>query len=113
MKTLKVLLVAILVSISTNMFANVIPSDSIKHETHSSQSELIMLRIEKDQLGSKLMVFHSSGDLVMSKTVKRKKLVIDFSEVKYGKYTVVLMKDGLELESFIFNKELILIQTPR
>ncbi len=113
MKTLKVLLVAISVSLSTSLFAKVVPSDTISQETHSSHSELIMLRIEKDQIGSKVMVFHSSGDLVMSKTVKRKKLVIDFSEVKYGKYTVILMKDGVEIESFIFNKELVLSQTPR
>lgn len=113
MKTLKVLLVAILISISTNMFAKVVPSDSIKSVTDSSQSELIMLRIEKDQIGSEVMVFHSSGDLVMSKIVKRKKMVIDFSEVKYGTYTVILMKDGAEIDSFIFKKELILSQIPR
>ena len=113
MKTLKTLLAAILITISSNMFAEMVPADSIKHQTHSSQSELIMLRIEKDQIGSEVMVFHSSGDLVMTKTVKRKKMVIDFSEVKYGSYTVILMKDGIEIESFVFNKELVLSQIPR
>lgn len=113
MKTLKVLLVAILITLSSNLFAKVVPSDSIKHETSSSQSELIMLRVEKDKIGSEIMVFHSSGDLVMSKIVKRKKMIIDLSEVKYGTYTIILMKDGAEVESFTFVKELILSQIPR
>lgn len=113
MKTLKALLVVMLITISSNMFANVVPSDSIHNMTNSSESELIMLRVEKDKVGSELMVFHSSGDLVMSKVVKRKKMIIDLSEVKFGTYTIILMKDGAEVESFTFNKELIISQIPR
>lgn len=112
MKTLNIFFIAILVTLSSNLFAMTSSLDSIGM-TDSNQSDLIMVRLEKSQKGSEVVVLHSNGDLVMSKVVKRRKMIIDFSEVKFGTYSIVLMKDGAELESITFKKELIISQIPR
>lgn len=59
-------------------------------------------------IGSQVVVSHSDGEVVSSITLKRRKMQIDFEKVKFGVYTIQLIKEGVEVESFTYNKELII-----
>lgn len=109
MKTLSIILISFF-SISANLFAAT--PDSIAIVETSEQDHFVM-KVDKDLLGGEVLVTYSTGEVVTTMTIKRKKMVIDFDKVKFGSYTIKVVKDGVEINAFNFNKELILSQVVR
>lgn len=109
MKTLSIILISIF-AWSGNLFAAA--PDSIM-VVPSSQEDHFVMKVDKDLFGGEVIVTYSTGEVVTAMTIKRKKVVIDFNKVKFGSYTIQVMKEGNEIESFTFNKELILSQVVR
>ena len=109
MKTLSILLIS-LFSLSTNLYATVTVADSVVAE---AQDDLYMLKVEKDLFGGQLVVTSSSGEVVSTMTIKRKRILINFEELKFGEYFVKIVKDGVEVEKYTYRKELIISQVIR
>ena len=109
MKTLSILLIS-LFSLSTNLYATVSEADSVVVE---AQDDLYMLKVEKDLFGGQLVVTSSSGEVVSTMTIKRKRILINFEELKFGEYFVKIVKDGVEVEKYTYRKELIISQVIR
>jgi len=109
MKTLSIILISFF-SITANLFAAT--PDSITVVETSQQNHFVM-KVDKDLFGGEVIVTYSTGEVVTTMTIKRKKMVIDFNKVKFGSYSIKVMKDGNEIEEFTFNKELILSQVIR
>ena len=112
MKTLNIILAIVLLSFSANAFAAVSPADSVV-VVEQPQNDLYMLKVDKDLFGAKVVVTYSNGDQVSNMTIRRKRIVIDFDEVKFGKYTISIVKDGVTVEEFNYHKQLILSQVIR
>ncbi|HNP07070.1 MAG TPA: hypothetical protein PKN99_05565 [Cyclobacteriaceae bacterium] len=109
MKTLSIILISFF-SISANLFA-ANPDPIAVVET--SQQDHFVMKVDKDLFGGEVLVTYSTGEVVTTMTIKRKKMVIDFDKVKFGSYTIKVVKDGVEINEFNFNKELILSQVIR
>jgi len=109
MKTLSIILISFF-SLSASLFAAA--PDSIAVVETSEQDHFVM-KVNKDLFGGEVIVTYSTGEVVTNMTIKRKKMVIDFDKVKFGSYTIQVVKDGVEIEAFSFNKELILSQVVR
>ncbi|MEQ8425723.1 MAG: hypothetical protein RIA63_13490 [Cyclobacteriaceae bacterium] len=112
MKTLSVILTLFFFSLTAGAFGTEPQSDSIS-VVESVQDDLYILKIDKDLVGAKVIVTCSNGEEVSKLTIKRKRIVIDFDEVKFGKYTISIVKDGVTVEEFNYHKQLILSQVIR
>lgn len=109
MKTLSIILISFF-SASANLFAAT--PDSIAVVETSQEGQFVM-KVDKDLFGGEVVVTYSTGEVVSTMTIKRKKMVVDFDKVKFGSYTIQVIKDGVEVDQFAFNKELILSQVVR
>ncbi len=97
---------------SANLMAAALPGDDVI-VLESKKKNLFIFKIDKELLGSEVVVTYSTGEEVASMTMKKKKVIIDFCDVKFGVYTIKVMKDGNAVEEFTFNKELIISQVIR
>lgn len=111
MKPFNITLTILFFSISSSLFAATQNQDSIVVDTN--RIDLFVLKVSKNMIGSQVVVSHSDGEVISTATLKRKRMQIDFDKVKFGLYTIQLMKDGVEVESFTYNKELIISQVIR
>ncbi|MEQ8362411.1 MAG: hypothetical protein RH948_06040 [Cyclobacteriaceae bacterium] len=109
MKTLSIILISFF-SLSATLFAATPDSIAV---VETSQQDHFVMKVDKDLLGGKVFVTYSTGEVVSTMTIKRKKMVIDFDNVKFGSYSIKVVKDGVEIDEFNFNKELILSQVVR
>ncbi|MCB0487028.1 MAG: hypothetical protein KDC99_01050 [Cyclobacteriaceae bacterium] len=112
MKTLSKILTVSLVLISATLMAAPAHSDSVS-VVETNKKTLFVFKINDDMKGGEVTVIHSSGEVVTSMEMNKKKIVIDFCDVKFGTYTIKVMKNGKEVESFTYNKELIISQVIR
>lgn len=103
MKTVAALLVMIITCLP--LFAQNSSIDKAIEVVHSKHKNLLVLRTEKHYRGSILQIYHSSGDLVSSQFLKKRRVVIDFCDVKEGTYTVKIVK-GKEQKEFLYAKKI-------
>lgn len=108
MKTLSTILALV---ISSTLFA-VAPTNAID-VIKSKQKNLFVFKVDKELLGGEVVVYHSSGDVVTTMTMTHRKMIIDFCDVKFGVYTITVVKNGEEIESFTYQKELLRSQRIR
>jgi hypothetical protein len=99
----------IFIAVSTAMFL-IIGSLSMatphkrKMEANSLiDQSLFVLKASRKFKGAEVEVFSSSGYLVMSKKLTKRKLIIDFKNVRKGNYRIKVNK-GDNHEEFQFNK---------
>lgn len=112
MKTLSIILTITFFSFSANMLASTPKPDSVT-VTDSNRLDVMVLKFDKEQVGGQIVVIASNGEEVSRVTIKRKKMIIDFDEVKFGAYKIKVVKEGAEVAEFNYNKELVLSQAIR
>lgn len=61
---------------------------------HSRKKDVFAFTTDRSMRGAELKVFFSNGDVLVSERMRRRRMVIDFAEVRRGTYTIVVMKDG-------------------
>ncbi|MFZ1806554.1 MAG: hypothetical protein WAU36_05005 [Cyclobacteriaceae bacterium] len=113
MKTLSIILISFF-SFTTNIFAsNSNPSSDSVAVVESNRMDVMVLKLNKDQVGGQVVILDSDGAEVSKMTIKRKKMIIDFDKVNFGAYKIKVVKEGAEVAIFNYNKELILSQVVR
>jgi hypothetical protein len=70
----------------------------------SRHKNLFVVRTDKKFLGARVEVLYSNGELVTSQTLQKRKMIIDFCDVKHGSYTIRLLK-GQEVREFSYEKK--------
>lgn len=70
----------------------------------SRHKNLFVIRTEKKFVGAKVEVLYSNGEVVTIQTLKKRKMIIDFCDVKDGAYTIRLSK-GLDVQEFTYEKK--------
>ena len=70
----------------------------------SRNKNLFVFRAEKKFVGAQVEVLYSNGEVLTSQTLKKRKMLIDFSDVKYGSYTI-RVKKGNDIQEFTFEKK--------
>jgi hypothetical protein len=111
MKTLKNILTLALILTATATFSSPALNDTLR-VVDTEYSNLFVLKADKALKGAEVKVYHANGDLVTTQTLSKRKIVIDFCDVKFGSYVIKVIKDGNTRE-FHYVKELILSEIIR
>lgn len=72
-------------------------------EVRKSKPHMFVFAVAQDLIGAQVEVYAANGDLVMQETLCRKKMIIDFSDVKTGTYNIIVKKGALS-ETFKYEK---------
>ncbi len=99
---LKTILLILLISSSAGIasFAATNPVDG----KEVKEKNLFVLKANKKLLGASVEVIHSNGDVVTAQILAKRKMIIDFSDVKEGSYTIRITK-GKQQEEFQYSKK--------
>ena len=68
------------------------------------EKNLVVFKATKKLIGASVEVIHSSGDVVTAQVLAKRKMIIDFSDVKEGSYTIRITKGKLS-EEFEYAKK--------
>jgi hypothetical protein len=70
----------------------------------SRYKNLFVFTTQKKMRGGEVKVFYSNGDLITTQQLKKRKMIIDFCDVKSGAYTIVVQK-GNKTETFQYVRQ--------
>ncbi len=70
----------------------------------NSKDSLFVLRAEKKFVGATVEIYTSTGELITSQSLSKRKVVIDFGSVMKDTYTIRVVK-GIEVREFQFEKK--------
>jgi len=65
---------------------------------------LFIFKTDKKFVGATIDIIYANGDVVASQKLEKRKMVIDFADVKPGEYTVRVTK-GKRVEEFYYEKK--------
>jgi hypothetical protein len=94
MKTLTKYLLIVLLALPLATLAN-------GHD--ESDANVFILKADKRFMGAKVEIYSATGHLITAQTVDKKKMVIDFGDVRKGIYTIRLIK-GDDRQEYTFEK---------
>ncbi len=99
MKNLKNILLATLLS-----FPVVVAAGTWEAGNDDSKGSVFVLKADKKFIGAKVEIYSAGGQLITAQVVDKKKMVIDFGDVKVGVYTIKLI-NGEDSQSYKFEKK--------
>ncbi len=103
MKTL-VTSIFLVVMISTVASATTLSATDPIEVKEIKDKNLFVFKTSKKFLGASVEVFHSNGDVVTAQTLAKRKMIIDFTDVKEGAYIIRVTK-GKQTEEFHYAKK--------
>jgi hypothetical protein len=69
--------------------------------TESNNKHVFVFKVEKEFRGGRIEVLSADGKRVTAQRLMRRKMIIDFCDVKAGVYTIVVKKDD-QIKKFEF-----------
>jgi len=90
---MKNILIALLLIVSTTAFARQ-PQEQVD-VVYSKHHNLFVFKASKKLLGARIEVLSADGNQVASQRLMKRKMIIDFCDVKSGIYTIVVSKNDL------------------
>jgi hypothetical protein len=70
----------------------------------SKYKDLFTFKTDKELIGAQVEVYNSSGELITSNSLQKRKMIIDFGDAVFGTYTIRIIK-GDELKEFKYVKK--------
>jgi hypothetical protein len=68
------------------------------------EKNLLVFKANKKLLGASVEVIYSNGDVLTAQILAKRKMIIDFSDVKEGAYTIRITK-GKQKEEIQYSKK--------
>ncbi len=87
--------------LSANVFAG--GTNPRKEKEREKEKDLYVLKTDRSFVGAQVSIYSSKGSVMTSQLLKKKKVVIDFSDVKEGFYLIRVSK-GKKVKEFQFVK---------
>lgn len=103
MRLLKSFLVLIVLFSTVSSFA-LAGNEAVENWNTKSENKFVY-KGNKKMIGATVEVFYADGALVTKQILKKKKMIIDFCEVRSGEYTIRISKDDRKKE-YHFTKKL-------
>ncbi len=69
----------------------------------SKHKGLFVIKVDREFIGASVEIFYSNGDVVTRQVLHKRKMIVDFANVKAGEYTIRVSKDG-RVEEFEYRK---------
>ncbi len=101
MKNAIKIIVALLIASSSVLAAN---NDDQIDKTDSNRQQVFVFKVDKKFKGGRIEVLSAEGNRVAAQRLMRRKIIIDFCDVKTGVYTIVVKKDD-QIKKFEFVKK--------
>ena len=79
------------------------PSDEISL-VGSKYKNLFVFKTERKLVGAKVEVLSENGEVVTSQVLQKRKMIIDFCDVRYGTYTIRVTK-GDNVKEYQYTKK--------
>lgn len=57
-----------------------------------SQEQVFAFKAGRKLIGASIEIFYSNGDRIVCRKLRRKKVIVDFSNVRVGEYTIRIEK---------------------
>lgn len=70
----------------------------------SKYKNLFVFKTEKKLVGAKVEVLSENGEVVTSQVLQKRKMIIDFCDVRYGTYTIRVTK-GENVKEYQYTKK--------
>ena len=102
MKALKLSIVALIFFSSTVAVAGT-GNDEI-NVVSSKYKNLFVFKTERKLVGAKVEVLSENGDVVTTNVLQKRKMIIDFCDVKFGTYTIRVSK-GNKVKEYHYVKK--------
>jgi hypothetical protein len=99
-KMKKVVLIGLVILI----MATPIVARSKDSKTEPSRKNLFVFKADKKFIGAQVEVLYGNGEVVTSQTLSKRKMLIDFSDMKSGSY-MIRVKKGSDVQQFTFEKK--------
>jgi hypothetical protein len=78
------------------------PDAKVKHGNERDKN-LFVFKADRKLVGAKVEILQSNGSMIAEQILERRKLVIDFNEMKSGSYTIRVVK-GIHVKEFSYVK---------
>ena len=79
-------------------------AEAIEGAEPPKYKNLFTLKAEKQFIGAQVEIYNSSGELVTSQSLQKRKMIIDFGDARLGIYTIKI-KRGAEHQEFTYIKK--------
>lgn len=103
MKTLIKILFLCVLSVLLTMAANANDRKDDRKPANDKNKNLFVVKADKNLVGAKVEILKSNGSIVAGQILTKRRLVIDFNDVKLGAYTIRIVK-GDQVQEFIYTK---------
>ena len=103
MKTLALFTFSFLLSISS-AFAMPSPQEADIDRAVSKHKNLFIFKVDRKFKGAQVEVSYANGEVIANLKMEKRKLIIDFCDVKFGSYVIKVMK-GNNVQEFQFVKK--------
>lgn len=70
----------------------------------NKSKNLFVFRSDRDFIGARVDVLFADGEVITTQTLQKRKMIIDFCDVKYGTYTIRVIK-GDRVKEYQFEKK--------
>jgi hypothetical protein len=105
MKKLIILLaLALLFATAMNLSAAPAPAQEEVDVITTKYKNLFVFKADRKMLGARVEVYSATGNLVTAQRLHRRKMIIDFCDVKFGEYVIRIVK-GDEKQEFYYVKK--------
>jgi hypothetical protein len=106
MKKIKIIVVgiAVLVIILTYTTGASAATRDGRDPVPARYKNLFVFKAERNFVGAKVEVFSANGTVVTTQTLQKRKMIIDFCDVKSGSYTIRVSK-GDHVQEFQYEKK--------
>lgn len=96
---------SIKVAVLVLLFAMVVPAYSKNpvHVVHTRNQYQFVFKVCKEMLGARVEVISENGTRIDAQQLMKRKMVIDFTALPVGHYTIVVEKDG-KAERFAYTR---------
>jgi hypothetical protein len=104
MKTLiKIIALGLLTGLLT--VAAMAKDPSVKFKVQDKDKNLFVFKADRELIGAKVEVIQSNGSMIAEQILQKRKLVIDFNDMRSGSYTIRVVK-GTQVKEFSYVKSI-------
>jgi hypothetical protein len=75
-----------------------------KGDPDSKDKSLFVLKADKKFVGARVEIIQPNGSIIAEQILQKRKMIIDFDDVKSGSYTIRLVK-GEKIQEFTYDKK--------
>jgi hypothetical protein len=103
-KATKILLITAALFVLMQPLLAAVSMDGATGTVPGKHKDLFTVKTNRKFVGAKVEILASNGNVVTSQILQKRKVIIDFGDIKYGTYTIRISKGG-QIKEFQYDKK--------